>query len=318
MTLLSTSADSVSFKQLTSIPSLMDMYKAAFKDVLPVVGTSRVAKGLPSAAYEVKGVTVDRDHLADYCASTGLRLSNELPYTYPYVLTFSLVLKVVGAPDSPVQPVGMVHLSNEIEQTRPLTVDDTLDVRVYGAQLRRHKRGVLLEVVTIVSVDGEDVWKQTSGFLSKGMKIDKSSALQQQEPTDGRIVEAIAFDEDTATAYSRSRVTGSDIKVYAEASGDKNPIHMSNVGAKAFGFPAAIAHGMWTAAHTLAKLEGTLPPAARYKVEFAKPVVLPANIAYFVQSAGDGAYPIPSKRLIQVRSAKKLSTLHMNASLERL
>ena len=42
---------------------------------------------------------------------------------------------------------------------------------------------------------------------------------------------------------------------YAKVSGDYNPIHLSAVSAKLFGFPTAIAHGLWNKARTLAALE---------------------------------------------------------------
>jgi acyl dehydratase len=62
-------------------------------------------------------------------------------------------------------------------------------------------------------------------------------------------------------------------------SGDRNPIHLHSLTAKAFGFPSAIAHGMWLKARTLATLEGRLPDAFTADVAFKTPVLLPATIA---------------------------------------
>ena len=69
---------------------------------------------------------------------------------------------------------------------------------------------------------------------------------------------------------------------YAGVSGDRNPIHMSPLGGKAFGFPSSIAHGAWTAAAILRVLEGHIPDAVVYHVRFGRPVVLPAKIGLFV------------------------------------
>ena len=45
---------------------------------------------------------------------------------------------------------------------------------------------------------------------------------------------------------------------YASVSGDRNPIHLYGVTAKAFGFPRQIAHGMWSKARSIAgPLAGT-------------------------------------------------------------
>ncbi|WP_238599353.1 MaoC/PaaZ C-terminal domain-containing protein [Corynebacterium heidelbergense] len=289
----------------------MEEYRSAVKDMLPVVGTKRSAKANPKTAYQVTGVKVDVSHLAAYTSSTGLRLNNELPLTYPYVLSFPIVMKVLTAKDFPFAAVGVVHLTNVIEQTRPLTVDDVVDFSVHAENLREHTKGLLIDLVTTVSVDGDVVWKQTSGFLSKGAKLSSSSTLGGKEKTDGRILPAAQLPADP-TPTSTVRVTPADIKVYANASGDKNPIHVSGVGAKAFGFPSVIAHGMWSAATMLAVLEGQIPPAARFSVEFAKPVTLPGTVAVFTDGSAQKGWQI------QLRKASKLETLHATGAIESL
>jgi len=56
----------------------------------------------------------------------------------------------------------------------------------------------------------------------------------------------------------------------------------------AFGFPSAIAHGMWLKARTLAVLQGRLPDAYTAEVAFKLPVLLPANIAIVAAREPDG------------------------------
>ncbi len=73
---------------------------------------------------------------------------------------------------------------------------------------------------------------------------------------------------------------------YAAASGDRNPIHMHDLSAKLFGFPRAIAHGMWTKARALAALEGRLPDAYEVDVAFKKPILLPAKVTFGSETAG--------------------------------
>ncbi|TYR18505.1 hypothetical protein FYJ88_06890 [Corynebacterium urealyticum] len=300
----------VSYKELPKIPALMDEYRNAVKDILPVVGSTRSAKDNPKTAFEVRDVKIDVPHLAAYCSATDLRLSNELPLTYPYVLSFPIVMKVLTAPDFPFGAVGAVHLNNVIEQKRALTVDDVLDIKVHAENLREHNKGLLIDLVTEITSAGEVVWRQVSGFLAKGAKLSSSSPLAGGEKTDGVIlpITELADPRPTATV----RVTPSQIKDYAEASGDKNPIHVSGVGAKAFGFPAVIAHGMWSAARLLATLEGEIPSATRYTVQFAKPVTLPASVAVFTEKAANGGWDI------QLRKASKLDTVHAVAKIEKL
>ena len=44
-------------------------------------------------------------------------------------------------------------------------------------------------------------------------------------------------------------VTRDDIRAYAEAGGDRNPLHLDDAAARAAGFDGVIAHGMFTMAH---------------------------------------------------------------------
>lgn len=301
----------VTYRQLSAVPPLMSEYATAVKDLLPVVGPSRSAKGLPDVGYEVRGVTVDVHQLAAYASATGLRFGSELPLTFPYILSFPLALKIMTHPAFPFTAVGTVHLTNTIEQTRPLTVDDTLDIRVHAENLRRHRKGVLVDLVTEIEVDSTLVWRQVSAFLGKGVKLSSSApaAVREAEPTNG--LSLPTPEEPTAAPTATWRVDRSEITNYANASGDKNPIHVSTLGAKAFGFPTTIAHGMWSAAALLRGVEGTVPTAARYTVEFAKPITLPSTVAYFAHRDGDAWS-------IQLRKASKLSVLHANARLESL
>ena len=47
-------------------------------------------------------------------------------------------------------------------------------------------------------------------------------------------------------------VTREDVRAYAEASGDRNPLHLDDEVARAAGFPGVIAHGMFTMGHMAA------------------------------------------------------------------
>ncbi|WP_455352339.1 MaoC/PaaZ C-terminal domain-containing protein [Streptomyces sp. SYSU K217416] len=81
---------------------------------------------------------------------------------------------------------------------------------------------------------------------------------------------------------------------YGAVSGDRNPIHLHPLTAKAFGFPRAIAHGMWTVARCLAEAdpEGRITHA---HAEFKAPVLLPATVTY----AAEG-------RTLQLRSGDRV------------
>jgi len=75
---------------------------------------------------------------------------------------------------------------------------------------------------------------------------------------------------------------------YAKVSGDRNPIHTSRLGARLFGFPRRIAHGMWSAARCLAALEGRLPDRATIEIRFQRPLLLPGTATFTGTPAGSG------------------------------
>lgn len=294
------------FKTLDKIPDLSAEFRKIVVDKLPGVGAKRVADKDPSTGFVVDGVRVDRNHLAEYNQAVGLRTTSELPVTYPFVLSFPLVMRVMRSADFPYSPMGAVHISNEIKQTRALTVDDEFAVKVHARNVREHRRGLLVDMVTEIIVDNETVWTQNSTFLGMGAKLADSASeeLRARSQERGTRLEPAGEAPDVAQT-ALWKVTAADIKQYADASGDKNPVHTSAIGAKAFGFPNVIAHGMWTAAKMLAPLEGRIGGAVQYTVDFAKPVILPARISYWAQRDGDsGAWDL------QVRKAKKPESVH--------
>ena len=77
---------------------------------------------------------------------------------------------------------------------------------------------------------------------------------------------------------ARSKVVRrEDVKAYADASGDQNPLHQDDAFAMGVGFPGIIAHGMFSMAHLASALTDWLgDPAAlvRLKVQFRAPVFM--------------------------------------------
>jgi acyl dehydratase len=55
-------------------------------------------------------------------------------------------------------------------------------------------------------------------------------------------------------------VERSDVKAYADASGDQNPLHQDDAFARSVGFPGVIAHGMFTMGHLATSVVGWIGP----------------------------------------------------------
>ncbi|NYI82106.1 acyl dehydratase [Saccharopolyspora hordei] len=254
---------------MSTAPSLSALYAKAV-----VTGPTRRGDRLPDTEYVRRDVEVDRDHLAEYDRVCGFGLRDELPITYPHVLSFGLSVRLMTDPGFPFPLVGLVHVANRIQQERPLRVTDVLTQRVRVADLRPHPKGTQFDVVTETEVDGEVVWRETSTYLRRGRG---SAEAAGQRATD-------EAGEPTATW----RVPGDTGRRYAAVSGDRNPIHLNALAAKAFGFRRAIAHGMWSKARCLAALAERLPDRCTVDVEFRKPLLLPATVDFAAQREGAG------------------------------
>lgn len=72
-----------------------------------------------------------------------------------------------------------------------------------------------------------------------------------------------------------------DVKAYADASGDQNPLHQDDEAARAAGFPGIIAHGMFTLGHLTSCIvawAGEVSALARVRVQFRAPVFVGETI----------------------------------------
>ena len=252
---------------------LRNMLRAA-AGALPVVPRG---KQLPTRTVTVEELPIDRANVAAYAAVTGLRYGNNVPLTYPFALTFPAMMSLVTGFDFPFAAMGSVHVENHITQYRPIAATDTVGVQVHAENLREHRKGLLVDLVTDVSVGNDVAWHQVTTFLhqQRTSLSDEPKPPPQKQPK-------------PPPPSALLRITPSRIRRYAAVGGDHNPIHTNPVAAKLFGFPTVIAHGMFSAAAVLANIEARFPDAVKYSVRFAKPVVLPATAGFYVDEVDGG------------------------------
>jgi acyl dehydratase len=232
---------------------------------------------LPSRTVSVEGLAIDPANVAAYAAVTGLRFADSVPLTYPFALTFPSVMSLVSGFDFPFAAMGSVHVENHVTQYQPIAVTDTVDVKVHAENLREHRKGLMVDLVTDVSVGNDTAWHQVTTFLhqQRTSLSDEPKSEPEKQPK-------------LPPPNAILTVSPGQIRNYASIGGDHNPIHTSSLGAKLFGFPTSIAHGMFSAAAVLANIEGQLPDAVAYSVRFGKPLLLPARAGLYVDRTTDG------------------------------
>ncbi|MFV3404454.1 MaoC family dehydratase [Pseudomonas sp. NY15463] len=218
---------------------------------------------------------VDQANLGAYRRLCHFADDGRLPGTYPHVMAFGLQLQLLTAHDFPFPLLGLVHLANTIEVLRPLGGIDGLRFAVHSENLQPHAKGGTFDLIT----EAEDglglLWRETSRMLVRGLKLDANA-----------VVEPHALPQALPEA-TRWYADGDIGRRYARVCGDYNPIHLTALSARLFGFPSAIAHGMWSKAMALAALKGHLPKAGYgFEVEFNKPVRLPSEVMLGASEAG--------------------------------
>jgi acyl dehydratase len=220
-------------------------------------------------------VDVDPQRLAAYRKVCGFTDNGLLPPTYPHILAFALQMQLLTSKAFPFPLLGLIHLSNRIRVLRPMGGLHRARVSVNVQNLQAHAKGATFDLVTTLDDQLGTLWQAQSQMLCRGVKL-------EGEPVEEVLASTLAL-----TQVAQWKAPADIGRQYAKVSGDYNPIHLSAASAKLFGFPSAIAHGLWNKARTLAALEDHLPASnIEIDVQFKKPVRLPSAVALLASAAG--------------------------------
>jgi acyl dehydratase len=267
---------------LTDLPSPLSLYLKAAASASRSPGNLRQ---LPPLALRLAAVQPDPARLAAYCEVCGIEPSEFLPITYPQVAVTALHMALMTQPKFPLPMLGLVHVSNRIEQFRPIGVGEAWDAEVRIGECREVRAGLEFDLLTDVSVGEERVWTAVTTIIHRRKSGGKADSGRAPRPS------APAAEAPRLADYHAIRAAADTGRRYAKVSGDYNPIHLYAATAKLFGFPRAIAHGMWSLARCLGVLEGQLPAAPTVlEVKFKQPVLLPAAAALKFHTEDDGVH----------------------------
>lgn len=224
----------------------------------------------PRTRLVLPGIRVDLARLAVYERVCGFPTGDDaLPITFPHVLSFPAAMLLMSDRHFPLPLLGLVHTSIEIIRHRPLPATCDYELTVYMAGLAPHRRGTEATVVTEARTGDTVVWESRSTYLARHRTDDRTAPPSDTHPREA---------PGPLPAIAEWHLAGDVGRRYATASGDRNPIHLHPLTARLFGFPRAIAHGMWTVARCLAE-HGT-PGAAFVRAEFRAPLLLPGTVTY--------------------------------------
>ena len=270
---------------LGEMPSLSKLYvNAAAQAARRRVMGTHAGSTLPTTGHEVRGVGADVGNLTAYQHLIGLTARDTLPAGYLHALSFPLAISVMNRDDFPLPLLGMIHLSNHVEQRSPVLFTELLDIEARVENLRGHRAGTQLDVVAEVRGAGTpDVrWTGRSTYLAKGVFL---PGIDKPSPNNGH---ADFTPPDPTAVWHLGVDTG---RAYAAVSGDFNPIHLSVLSAKALGMRRSMAHGMYLASRALADVGPVKGETFAWDVTFEAPVFLPGRVALEIstdQTPGGG------------------------------
>lgn len=193
----------------------------------------------------------------------------------------------------------LLHGEQEIRWHRAAKPGDVLDTKATVKSIEDKGSGELVEITTrTVDASGAPVVDMTWGFFIRYSK--KELAALGRTPDGAKKDDAAP----RATAAPRAAewelawtVAKDQPARYAEASGDRNPIHVDDAMAKMAGLDGVILHGLCTMAfaqRALIEKVGGGDPArlARMRVRFTKPVYPGETLTWrgwSIEKSADGA-----------------------------
>jgi hypothetical protein len=246
-------------------PAVWSMYPKIMVSRKP----SLVPEGgaVPRIEARLAKVSIDRKHLASYSEICGAAAGATLPIAYPHVLATPLHLAMLGAEAFPVKLFGLVHVQNRIAMRQPLSAEEPAEIRAWIEGHRETDRGQEFDLHTEYVVANEPLWDETCTFLARRKPAPgaKPGVSRGDTTPDGVAVKSSSF-----------RAPAGLGRRYGFISGDVNPIHMSDLSARAFGFQRAIAHGMWSLGRLASDFEAEqFNGGCELSVNFKLPIYLP-------------------------------------------
>ncbi len=234
-------------------------------------------KGLNRSAigkqYRGNAVFVEPNHLQAYAAATDdLNSDYEgenaiAPPLFAVKPLFSVMLEAAMDPELSADLSRLVHGEQDMRFNHPLKAWDLVAPRAEIGEIKENSGGQTVQIHQRLMFDGQPAVEVTSGIFIRGDKKEGAKNTEEKESVIGEIL----FEE-------TQEICDHHPKNYAEASDDRNPIHVDEGMAKASGFPSVILHGLCTMAFAGRAIvngacDGSTARLKRLKVRFSKPVL---------------------------------------------
>ena len=234
---------------------------------------------------------IDRALLADFMRVTKAEVSHFrqgdgsqiVPPTFYVTWAMAALADAIVKLDIPYNYSRVLHSASEVRYARPFLIDEvgffTSRVSMIDDNERRAKIRVD-SVVTERDAHGPEIFTNVMELhVPKAVKREgaRGSMKRPDPPIIGPELRPLADLEMKRDLGTR----------YALVSGDFNPVHWAKPAAKAMGFRSTFVQGYCTkamAAHAIIRqlLRGAAADLVSLRVEFRKPILLPARVSLFI------------------------------------
>ncbi|MEX2570670.1 MAG: MaoC/PaaZ C-terminal domain-containing protein, partial [Gemmatimonadota bacterium] len=252
----------------------------------------------PRPALHVRGLRVDGSRLRRYVRATNgdqvarYGTHDLLPPSFPAVWETAYLLDLLRLAGYPLPLAGLLHLGGERLHLRPLRASEPLDLRMRIVSAEAIRDSLKITVVSnALSPVGRLCSESELLLLLRGVRLGGGGgSASRREPAQREDQEP----EQNWIDLCSWELAGDAGRRYAFASGDVNPIHLSRLTARPFGFKRPILHGYCTEAMVanalITEILGSDPTALRrLSIRFTAPLFLPAQVTLRVDRHGPEA-----------------------------
>lgn len=266
---------------LTTLPSLITLYSKALAKQLkrqPNTGSTlnHQQNKLQTLFYHLPSQALSTNRIERYASVCGFSARQSVPATYLHNIAFKLHMTVMTHREWPLPVMGTVHRQNQIEQYGDIDFNRDIFFTCTASAISESEKMFHFSFEVLASQNNELKWQDTSHFVRV-----KPSASPAGSNTKGitKHNDVEAPSRPVFQTYQSIDVAKDIGRRYSLVSGDANPIHLTPLTAKLFGFKQPIAHGMWAQAHCAALLDHQTQGALnRFNIEFKRPIFLPAQL----------------------------------------
>lgn len=213
----------------------------------------------------------DHAGLKKYRDLVGLKDDGSIPPMYIHAMVMPLRISMFAHKHFPLRLMGLVHYTNKIDVARDIRVDETFTVTSRIDGIKDTDKGQSFDVTTELKSGDEVVWKEVANFLSPLPPSKRNKSPKGERPVE----------PDWGETVAKWDVPGNAGRVFSSVASDINPIHMSALTAKLFGFKRAIAHGMFSVGRCVSQILTDAPIDGPYSVDvrFKRPLFIPGSVA---------------------------------------